>query len=124
MEEDAHELLIGDLDPAVIVPVDLAKSLCELLDYDASAEGRLDWTEQGRVVTYRTKRSKVMEGGGPPYPGAGALPVITVSTGGNNVTNQNDALYFVTTSLTNCGERLYPKPLRAPVNSLSSMVPL
>ena len=56
MEEDAHELVIGDLDPAVIVSVDLAKSLCELLDRDASAEGQLMRSNEF-VGSSRTGRS-------------------------------------------------------------------
>lgn len=38
VEEDAHKLVIGDLDPAIVVPVDLSKGFCELFDHDAGPE--------------------------------------------------------------------------------------
>ena len=56
MEEDAHELVIGDLDPAIIVSVDLAKSLCELLDSDASTRGQLMRSDES-LGSSRTGRS-------------------------------------------------------------------
>jgi hypothetical protein len=56
VQEDAHELIIGYLDPTVVVSVDLAESLCELLDRNAGAEGQLMRSNES-VGSSRTGRS-------------------------------------------------------------------
>jgi hypothetical protein len=56
VQEDAHELIIGYLDPTVVVSVDLTESLCELLDCNTGAEGQLMRSNQS-IGSSRTGQS-------------------------------------------------------------------